>query len=694
MGVMTRMRSAMPVVVIGAAVMFILLIVLEWGMNISDRNRGRVSATEKIGVVNGADLAYKDFESDYNKELEAQKQQQPTLSEETELQVRDGVWQRFVSSTLVKHLLNQLDLEVTDEQVRDVLVENPPSYLRRQFTDSLGNFDLGSYQNVISNIANYQPGGANSEQDLKMDTMREALFNIEDNVRQERVANLFQSVIGSSVLVTEEDVRRKFNNDNSRADAAYFLLDESRVPNEGVVVNDEDVKLYYDKNAMEFMQKPVRMVRAAFFYLLPSISDSLSVTRKFQTLVDSVGATRDTAHRSALFAQFSSRYNEATAPNEAFMKFKDMSPGKAVALLGVPVGGVSGIDAEQDGYHVYRVAEERPGDVEYARFSEVMIPGNSDSTVRVLQNIKSTLETRADATFEEAAQRFSKDASASRGGDAGYAARGTLPASLDEAIFKAPLGTVVGPIVTESGCYLVKVVARGNREVRVQDILMTVHTSSQTRQTLEHKAQEFRDRIVRGENMDTVGAKLQIRVFESPQLMINTPFLGSMDFTNWAFTAKKGEVSELKKVRGNVVVMQLSDVREKGVKPFEEVKPTIRQKLVRRKKYDNLEARARSLSSALRGDSLEHARIFDTSVTVQYVQGVPPMGQVQGLGQEPAFNAALYSLQNVGQISDPARGQRGVYIVQLRSKAVPSDSMYALQQSHAAAPQCGWTRLD
>ncbi len=682
MGVMTRLRTATPVLVIGAAVLFILLIVLEWGMDITGMNRGRVRGADKIGAVNGVDLSYKDFESDYTKELDAQKAQQGgNLNEESELQVREGVWDRFVSSTLVKQMLHKLDLDVTDEEVRDVLVENPPSYLRRQFTDSLGNFDLAAYQNVISQIANYQPG-SNPEQDMHMDTLRTALFNIEDNVRQERIANVFQSVLGSSILITDADVRQKFENDNTRADAAYFLLDEGRVPNEAVIVTDDEVKAYYDKNPQEFVQKPVRIVRAAFFYLLPSTGDTLSVTRKLQTLVDSATATHDTAHRAALFAQFSSRYNELQNQNDAFLKFKDLAPAKAAAILGVPIGGVSGISAEQDGYHVYRVVEERPGDVEYARFSEVMVPnpGNPDSALRVLQNIKETLQAHPDATFEEAAQRFSKDASAQRGGDAGYVARGSLAGPLDDAVFKAPLNTVVGPIVTETGCYLVKVTGRGNREVRVQDIMMAVHTSSQTRQVLEHRSQEFRDRLARGENIDSVGAKMQVRVFESPQLQRNTPFLGSMDFTNWAFGAKKGDISEPKKMRGNEVVMVLSEVREKGVKPFDEVKVNIRQKLVRRKKYDNLEARARSLVSALRGDSIEHAKSLDTSITIQYASGVQPMGAVTGIGQEPAFNAALFSLKNIGQISDPARGQRGVYVVQLRSLSMPNDSMYTLQR--------------
>lgn len=210
---------------------------------------------------------------------------------------------------------------------------------------------------------------------------------------------------------------------------------------------------------------------------------------------------------------------------------------------------------------------------------------------------------------------------------------------------------------------------------------MNVHISSQTKEVIIHQAQFFHDRVAKGENIDSVAANMKIRVFESQPLTPATPLLGSTDLTSWIFSSKLGSISDPKKIRGNaVVVLQVSDVKERGVRPFDDVKAAIKQKLIARKKLDDLVAKAQSIYVRAYTDSLEHVMAFDSTLKVRYVTNVQPMNPVQGLGTDFAFNVALFSLQHINEMSQPVRGSHGVYLIQLRGKALPNDSMYVLQK--------------
>lgn len=692
MGVMTKMRSAMPVVIIGAVVMFVALIVLEWGMDISGMNRGRVSSSEKLGSVNGKDISYKDFEAEVTSQKEQQQQQQQNPEapdDEKDAQLRDFVWDHFVTNALMTGTLQKLDVDVTDDEVRDILIDDPPSYLRKQFTDSLNNFDLAAYQNVISQIANYQ-GTGQTDQEKRMDTMYKSLLQIEDGVRMGRQQEKFQSIISATVLITEAEIQQKFYLDNARADIAYVAFDEASIPNELVAVSDDEMKAYYDKHPEEFVQAPSRKIKYTFMFLMASMSDSMSVIKKLQTLVDSLHSGQDTARHNAAFQQYMTRYNELETQNDAFLKLKDMDLGKAVQLLSTPVGGYSGLVGAADGFHVYQVVEDRQGEDPHVRYQQIVLPYgfNKDSVKTValqmidkLNDHKASDYDQTTFTFETVAGRASFDhASAVRGGDMGYAGKGGLPKPLEDVLFSAPIGKVVGPVATDAGYVVLRVNERNNREVRVKDLKMTVHISSQTRQISEHQGQDLRDRVAKGENFDSTAAHLKLRVFESQMLQRNTPFLGSLQFTQWVFNGKQGDVSEPKKLRGNSVVLFITEVRQKGVKPFDEVKSAIKQKITHQKKLDNLSSKAQALVSVLRGDSLEHASRLDTNLHVQFGSGITPKGDLPGGGADYAIGAAVFGLQNTNQMSDPVRGNRGVYVVQLRQKALPSDSMYVLQK--------------
>ncbi|MCX2496601.1 peptidylprolyl isomerase PpiC [Plesiomonas shigelloides] len=76
-------------------------------------------------------------------------------------------------------------------------------------------------------------------------------------------------------------------------------------------------------------------------------------------------------------------------------------------------------------------------------------------TERECLALKKKLDDGAD--FGKLARQFSTCPSGKRGGDLGEFARGQMVKAFDKAVFSAPLLQVVGPIKTQFGYHLIKV---------------------------------------------------------------------------------------------------------------------------------------------------------------------------------------------------------------------------------------------
>ena len=66
------------------------------------------------------------------------------------------------------------------------------------------------------------------------------------------------------------------------------------------------------------------------------------------------------------------------------------------------------------------------------------------------------------ANFSDMAKRFSTCPSAKKGGDLGEFNKGDMVKSFDQAVFNGELYKVLGPVKTQFGYHLIKVIDRSN----------------------------------------------------------------------------------------------------------------------------------------------------------------------------------------------------------------------------------------
>ena len=182
--------------------------------------------------------------------------------------------------------------------------------------------------------------------------------------------------------------------------------------------------------------------------------------------------------------------------------------------------------------------------------------------------------------------------------------------------------------------------------------------STATKQQIIVRAQKAVDEITSGTPIDVVAKKLEVPVQETKLFTADAPVLSSRELTAWAFDSEKGAAIRKDVKYYGMVVAQVTDTREVGIKPFEDVNEKILLTLKQRKKLDKLAQDAKALAASFGND---------TTVSATTQSGVKNNGSLTGFGGEfSATNAAFTA--PVGTVTGPIRGERAWFVIKVASR--------------------------
>jgi parvulin-like peptidyl-prolyl isomerase len=254
--------------------------------------------------------------------------------------------------------------------------------------------------------------------------------------------------------------------------------------------------------------------------------------------------------------------------------------------------------------------------------------------------------------------------------------------AFENAVMKAKVGEVTGPVRTPYGLHIIKVTGRDNRELKLAQIQMKITTSAQTKNDLFERARDFAYTV-----KDQDFAKMaQEAGFEAQEVQIQEkggviPGLGfNESLVRWAFKNSPGAVSEVYTFPSGYVVAAVVGAKDAGVRPFADLQESLKPLVLRKKKADKAETIAAGYRDKLAAtDSLRALAAMAPQVTVAETGPFTEGGVVPGVGRDPVFLGTAAALK-VGQISRAVQGQRGAYILQLLSRTEPDSIAYKAQR--------------
>lgn len=662
MAIMTRMRNNMPVILIGLVVVFVITIVFEWGMDYTGMSR----QSDTIGVIDGKKVTYQEFSDLVRQQAEQYKQQTKQDPDETLMkQIREQVWNNLVTQTLLDRETKNAGITVTDQEIIDwVRGENPPEFLVQQFRDSTGAFRRDAYDQALNDPRN-----------------KEIWINVEAALRQQRLAEKMQSVVFSSVRATDGELRDRYMDQNIRADVQYAFFDPERlVTNESVNVTDEDLRKVYTENADEFKQPAVRTLKYIFISDQPSSRDSAEVLAEIGSILQRVRSGAD-------FLEVQKDYAE-TSPQPAFFKHGDLTPEKEAAIFGAKVGDVVGPVSDYEGAHIFKVLEQKTSADAFVKARHILLNAGSPEQEASARTLAASLISRAKQgeDFASLARQYSTEPAASTsGGDLGWFGKGRMVKEFETAALAGKPGQVIGPVKTQFGIHVIKIEGRDMRELKVATITLPLKASSATKEDAFQRAQDFAYLAKKG-NFETDAESAGLKVLETAEFAKGAfiPGLGQFESINkFAFNNDLGDISDAYQVNNGYAVVKISAVKKEGVRPFDEVKESLRGRAMREKKMTALKAIVQQKYASLGGNNDLAVLASDPNIPVQNTGEFAVGGGIPTVGREYAFAGAAKNTP-IGTVSAPVEGRRGFYLLKVINRTPFDSASYGLMKNMLA----------
>ena len=349
-GIMNKMRDKMPLIIIFLIVAFLGTIIFEWGMNYLGLRTGGEKTV--FGKVNGQEINPQDYMTEVNKRIKSQLQQskKANLDEQSEQQIRDQVWNEYVSKVLLDQQCSKLGISVTDEEITDWVYNSPetlPEALKKYFTDSTGQFRMDIYEQALKD----------SRAEVK-----EFWVAVEEYLRQTLTQSKLYTVIAGAAGVSEGEVIQKYKDENIKMNFDYVLLDVNSLTDTSLNnATDEELKNYYEKNKDEYKQEEAVKFKYVIFSDAATLDDSVSVKKDLESMIDQLKTS--TIEDSSLISLLN---DYSSAPYDtSFQKpstISQQSPKLVSFLFSAKKDDVSDVIIDQDAYHLARLLDTREGD--------------------------------------------------------------------------------------------------------------------------------------------------------------------------------------------------------------------------------------------------------------------------------------------------------------------------------------------
>lgn len=219
---------------------------------------------------------------------------------------------------------------------------------------------------------------------------------------------------------------------------------------------------------------------------------------------------------------------------------------------------------------------------ETVRFEEIPVMLEADAAARDSARARAEAvldELRTGRDFDAVARQNSDDpGTREQGGDLGWFGRGRMVPSFEEAAFDAALGELVGPVESPFGYHVLQVIDRRADEVRARHILLAFERTDADRRRARQRAEELRDRILAGAEVDSLQAELMpgdsigVSVIELPSDQLPAAYTAALE------DLEPGAAGIIESPTGFSVVVSRGSGGG-GERTYEEMAPRIRQQL-------------------------------------------------------------------------------------------------------------------
>ena len=272
-----------------------------------------------------------------------------------------------------------------------------------------------------------------------------------------------------------------------------------------IKVQDHEIESFLQENSKTQSGKNDDIHIAHILLAVPEKADADEVTQIFNKAEELLKKIKTGEDFGKLAAQNSSAPDRANG-GQLGMRSPDKYPGLFVdAVQSLQVGGVTGPLRSGAGFHILKLLERKspnalPTSINQTRARHILLrPGgqlSQDAARAQLAGYKIQIEA-GKATFEELATQFSQDASATQGGDLGWANPGMMVPEFEKVMDVLQPGEIADPVISRFGVHLIQVLERRDSPLSLRDkqeLARNILRERKFEETLKNWEREVRGR--------------------------------------------------------------------------------------------------------------------------------------------------------------------------------------------------------
>ncbi|MBS1651474.1 MAG: SurA N-terminal domain-containing protein [Bacteroidetes bacterium] len=625
-----------------------------------------------VGKINGKKIDRNEFAQRVENQVNMYRQNSgKEIDDNTRSQIVDYVWNQYVSEYAIKPQYEKIGIIVgADELYQNVIVAPAQSVLQRisdqktgkiieQFARPDGSLDVNKWKNAIQNI----------QGDQEM-----AVKQMEEEVRQMRIAQKYSALISKAVYVTSAEAKHILAEQTTTANVSYVMKRFDAVSDSAVKVTENDIEKYYKENSYEFNNpEATRSLEFISFNVVPSAKDLEDIQKDAVRTAEGFKSQK-TLSEDSTFIQQESENGAITIQDftHKTMIVRDSS------IYTSPIGSVFGPYNEGAYFKIYKL-EKIQNLADSCRVRHILV-GITDPQTNQPKRTLAQAKRQADSlitlikekkvTFDTLVKTFSDDfGSRDKGGDYGWFDENK---GFVEPFKMAGLTGEKGNITavqTQFGYHIIEVldVSKTHHEsYKIAQIFKLITPSDETNQQTFAKASEFAGQHNTGELFDKGVEKEKLtkriadNVRESDRMFPGVE--SAKEIVRWAYTANTGDVSVFSLPDKHVVV-KLAAIKNKGTLPLDVVKNEVKAKVIIQKKAEMFSNEFKNA-----GTSPEQiAGKLNLQVQTQE-KFVLASHNIEGVGHDDILVGTIVGLKN-GATSKIVTGENGVFVAKVNSLA-------------------------
>ena len=470
-------------------------------------------------------------------------------------------------------------------------------------------------------------GQTEYENMLQRANLTPAMF--EDNVAKEIMISKLQALITGSASVSDSDIRKEFDKQNTKVKFEYAVLKQDDIK-KGLHPTTEELKAFYDSHQKQYANSVPEKRKVKY-----AVIDTAKVAGGVPVTHDDLQAYYD-QHR-----------DQYRSPEQVKVSH---------ILIKTPLPGPDGKVDEKGVAEAQRRAED------------------------LLKQLKQG------ANFEDLAKKYSEDpGSAKEGGSLGWIGRGRTVPEFEKAAFSLPKGQISDLVKSSYGFHIIRVDDKQDAHMKTLDEVKAeiepILKQQKAQQIAQTQAEDLLQQAQK-QGLEAAAAAKNLPI-------VTSDFFGRKDvvpglgpapqFMDAVFTAAEKSAPEMASTSQGFAVFQLQAVKPQSTPTFDEIRTKVEEQFKNERSSLLLSQKTQELSDRAKAEHDLKKAAKELGAEIKTSDFVSPDGQVPDIGSMSGQAASAFSMKP-GDISGPINsGSNGVVISMLEVQA-PTDSDFAAKR--------------